>query len=239
MPNATSNHVIVCGFDATGRWAARELQVSEIPYVVVGDEADSEMASVLGIPLVCGDPSQPAVLTEAGIERARSLVACQPSDAENLAIVQAARELRSDLPLVAAVADDAEPRLRRAGAESVSPPRAAGTELAWRALHPVAGERFDDGDGYRIEELTVDAKSSGAGHSISSLHGGAAVVGVRRSIGSFVPVPAPETVLRPGDVVIALGTPPMLERLHQLLVEPHRYEPPPPAQGLPRTSRRF
>lgn len=241
MSDAPSDHIIVCDFGATGRAVARELQDAEATYVVIGSQADSEMASILGIRFVCGDPSQPDVLVSAGLERARALVACMPDDAANLATVRAARALREDLVICANFAGDSgEQMLKRAGAETVvSPARAAGAELARRALHPAAGERPADGAEYRIEELTVAPNASGTGHAIAALRGGAIVVGLRRANGAFLPQPATETALRPGDVVIALGTPQALARLDALIVKPHMLEPPPPATGLPRTSRRL
>lgn len=241
MTDPLTDHTIVCGFGDLGRAVARELQDAETPYVVIGTQADSAMAAFLGIRFVSGDPSQPGALREAGLEQARALVACEPSDSDNIAIAEAARALRADVVVCAAVTgDEGEKTLRRAGVESVvSPARAAGAELARRALHPVAGERRDEGDEYRIEEITVAPNASGTGHGIAAVRGGAHVVGLRRADGSFLPQPPTEMVLRPGDVVIALGTPQTLARLDGLIAKPHRLEPPPPAKGLPRTSRRL
>jgi voltage-gated potassium channel len=50
------------------------------------------------------------------------------------------------------------------------------------------------------------------------VRGGAFIVGLRRADGSFYPVPAAETKLCPGDVVMALGTPKTLDRLEALFV---------------------
>ena len=239
MPQALCDHIIVCGFGAVGRVVTRELQHAEARYVVIGTKTDAELASILGIHIVRGDPSRRDSLLAAGIERACALVACTESDEQNLATTRTARELRADLAISAClVGESGEQELTRAGADSVvSTATAGGVELARRALHPATGAPPDAG--FRVAQLTVVAGSSGAGHSISALRGGAFVVGLRRATGAFLPLPPGETVLRPGDMVMALGTPATLARIEQLLVTRHQLGPPPAAMGLPRTTRRL
>lgn len=241
MTQALSDHIIVCGFGAVGRVVTRELQHAEAKYVVIGTKTDAELASILGIRIVRGDAASRDSLLEAGVERARALVACTDSDAQNLAATRTARELRADIAIVAClVGESGEQELTRAGADSVvSSAAAGGIELARRALHPAAAVPTDGETDFHVEELTVVADSSGAGHSISVLRGGAFVIGLRRATGAFLPLPPDETVLRPGDTVMALGTPATLARVKQLLVARHRLGPPPAASGLPRTTRRL
>jgi voltage-gated potassium channel len=69
---------------------------------------------------------------------------------------------------------------------------------------------------YRLEEITVDVGSPGAGRPLEDVRGGAFVVGVRRADGAFLPQPAAEVVLTEGDVVMAIGTPRTLERLESV-----------------------
>jgi voltage-gated potassium channel len=236
MTDTLSDHIIVCGFGALGRAVARELQDAAASYVVIGSEADSGPASVLGIRFVCGDPASSGALLDAGTAGARALVACAETDAENVAIAQAARELRADIPVATGLAGDlGEQKVRRAGIRDVvSPAAAAGADLARRALYG-AGDREE----HRIQELTVAPTSSGAGHTVSAVRGGAFVVGLRRTNGTFVPLPPGDTQLRPGDTVLALGTPTTLARLEVLLVTATLTASAPASTGLPRTTRRY
>jgi K+/H+ antiporter YhaU regulatory subunit KhtT len=48
------------------------------------------------------------------------------------------------------------------------------------------------------------------------VRGGAIIVGVRDADGQFAPQPAAETILRSGDVVLAMGTERAMERLEAL-----------------------
>ena len=90
------------------------------------------------MPWLQGDAADEELLLRAGIERARALIACVDSDAENVFITLTARELRPDLTVVArASASEAEQKLRRAGAERVvSPYKSSGSEMTRLALRP-------------------------------------------------------------------------------------------------------
>jgi voltage-gated potassium channel len=68
------------------------------------------------------------------------VIACVDSDAENIFVALSARELSSDVTVIArASADDAERKLIRAGAnEVISPYKISGSEMARLALSPPA-----------------------------------------------------------------------------------------------------
>ena len=80
-----------------------------------------------------------------GIERARGLVTCVNSDADNIFVTLSARALRADLFIVArGNNDDAAPKLRRAGADRVvSPYSIGGRQMAMLATRPAAVEFVD------------------------------------------------------------------------------------------------
>ena len=84
------------------------------------------------------------------------MIACVDSDAENIFITLTARELRSDILIIArASAEDSEKKLLRAGADRViSPYKTSGAEMARVALHPQVGGAFEVAD-YRMEEIEV------------------------------------------------------------------------------------
>jgi voltage-gated potassium channel len=140
------------------------------------------------------------------------------SDAENIFIALTARELRPDIAVVArASQEESESKLRRAGADRVvSPYKTSGTEMARLALHPNVTGAMEVAASYRLEEITVDPRSTGAGKPLADVRGGAFVVAVRRADGEFLPQPAAELVLGGGDVVMAIGTPRTLERLESV-----------------------
>jgi voltage-gated potassium channel len=221
MIDALNDHYIICGFGRVGRQVTRDLRAAGARYVVIdSNPASRELAQAAGVRFLEGPPSEDELLRAAGIERARALVACMDSDAENIFTTLTARELRSDIAIIArASVEDSEKKLKRAGADRViSPYKASGTEMARLALHPQVSGTVDVAAEYRMEEIEVGAGCAGIGQTVGEVRGGAFIVGVRHSDGSFQPVPPAETKLGAGDVVMALGTPNTLERLEALFV---------------------
>jgi voltage-gated potassium channel len=103
--------------------------------------------------------------------------------------------------------------------------------MARLALHPQVSGTQQVASEYRMEEIEVVAGCDGVGRTIGDVRGGAFIVGVRHADGSFLPVPAAETELGPGDVVMALGTPNTLDRLEALFVTAGRSKLPPAARA--------
>jgi voltage-gated potassium channel len=219
MSERLTDHFIVCGFGRVGRQVARDLRAAGAAYVVIDSEpANREAAYAPGVRFILARASDDEALRDAGIERARAVIACVDSDAENIYIALTARELRPDIAIVArASEEEAENKLRRAGADRViSPYKSSGTEMARLALHPNVTGTKDVAAEYRLEEITVQPGSAGADRRVGDVRGGAFVIGVRHADGSFRPQPGPETVLLEGDVVMAIGTPRTLQRLEEL-----------------------
>ena len=218
MIDSLTDHHIICGFGRVGRQVASDLHAAEVEYVVVdADDRNRHRAETLGISFIEGDASDDTVLVSAGIERARSILACADSDADNVFITLTARELRSDIPIVARAAiEDTEKKLKRAGADRViSPYKASGAEMARLALHPQLTGVVDVDSEYRLEEILLDEGCGAVGKTVGDIRGGSMIVGVRRGA-NFQPQPPAETQLRSGDVILAMGTATALERLEEL-----------------------
>jgi voltage-gated potassium channel len=217
--DALTDHYLVCGFGRVGRQVVRGLRAAGAKYVVIDSNPESiEVAAAEGIPYLEGDASGEQLLRQAGIERARALIACVDSDAENVFITLTARELRPDLTVVArASGEESEQKLRRAGAQRViSPYKSSGSEMARLALHPQVAGVVDVAPEYRMEEIEVTPGCSGAGQPLADVAGSAIVAALRKADGDFVPQPAGDIVLQPGDVLIAMGTSSTMDRLEAL-----------------------
>jgi voltage-gated potassium channel len=213
-----TDHYIVCGYGRVGRQAVRDLRAERARYVVVDDNPDNrEGALAAGIRYIDGSPSDDEILRQAGIEKARGILACVDSDAENIFIALTARELRSDILIIArASAEDSEKKLLRAGADRViSPYKTSGSQMARIALHPQVSGAVGGAD-YRIEEIDVLPNCEGVGRMIEEVRGSSVVVAVRRPDGRLEPQPPPHAVLQAGDTLVALGTPEALERLETI-----------------------
>ncbi len=215
MIDAYTDHYIVCGFGRVGRQVSRDLRAAGVPHVAIDQEpSHRDEAEAMGVRYLESYAAEDEVLIGAGIERARAVIACVDSDADNIFITLSARELRSDILIIArASAEDSEKKLLRAGADRViSPYKTSGSEMARVALHPQVGGAVQVAD-YRMEEIEVPVACRGAGQTIEVVRGEAMIVAVRGTDGRLEPQPAPGAEVAPGDMLVAIGTPEAIERL--------------------------
>lgn len=215
MIDALSGHHIVCGYGRVGRQVVADLDAADARCVVVDSNSGiRDSAEADGVMLISGDASEDAVLLQAGVQRARSIIACSDSDSVNVFITLTARELRPDIVIVArASREETEMKLKRAGADRViSPYKSSGVEMARLALHPQLRGVVAMNADYRVEEIVVGKGCAGAYRKISEVAAGAMVVGLRHG-DEFHAQPAGDSVLEPGDVITAVGTADVLQRL--------------------------
>jgi voltage-gated potassium channel len=223
-----NDHYIICGYGRVGRNVAAEFREAGIEYVVLDFSPDAiEAAREAGALYVEGTGTEDEDLREAGLERARGLVASSDSDSDNLYITLSARAARPNLLIVARASDeDAAKKLRLAGADRVVQPySSAGKEMAKLVLRPQVAAFLDivstsGGPELRFEEIEVDETCEHAGQSIRELRirevTGAMIVALRKRDGTFDTTPDPDATLDVGDVIIAAGTPDELRRLEEL-----------------------
>ena len=88
------DHFIVCGYGRVGRNASYEFQRANIPFLVI-DRSEQRVAKAVaaGMLAIVADATQDASLREAGVLKAKGLIAALPSDAENLFIILSAKTL--------------------------------------------------------------------------------------------------------------------------------------------------
>jgi voltage-gated potassium channel len=215
MIDAYSDHFIICGFGRVGRQVARDLGSAGVRHVTIdSNPSHREAAEAMGVRYIESYAADDEVLLSAGIERARAVIACVDSDADNIFIALTARELRSDILIIArASAEDSEKKLLRAGADRViSPYKTSGSEMARVALHPQVGGALQVAD-YRMEEIDVPPGCEGVGQTIEQVRGTSVIVAVRRTDGRLEAQPEPQSVIEAGDMLVAIGAPEALERL--------------------------
>lgn len=219
-----AGHYIVCGYGRMGRRLVKELQVTPREFVVI--EKDPAALAVLaesGILAVEGDATQDEVLLEAGVARAKGLVAVVRTDMENLFIVLTARGLNKDLYIVARAGEEgSEQKLMRAGANRVSSPYSiGGVQMAHALIRPAAldflelatqSEHLD----LQMEEFVVqDPRFDGQTPCACGLQEdrGLMLVAVKRGAGHMEFNPGSDVRLAMGDTVIVLGQPASLKRV--------------------------
>lgn len=222
-----TDHFILCGFGRVGREIARDFTAEHIPFVIIDINADSlQTAAAEGHRVVNGNASDIAVLTAAGIERARGLVTAIDSDADNIYVTLSARVLRPDIFIVArANRGDSEPKLRLAGANRIiSPYTIGGRRMASLAMRPTAVEFVDTilsagNSELLLEDFTIPAESGWAGRALSTLTNDAEdimVLAIKRA-DTMLFRPAGATELSSGDELVAAGSPAAIRALEERL----------------------
>jgi len=133
------DHFIVCGYGRIGTQIVGELESAGRAYVVIDNnvEAITRLRSEDRLHIE-GDAAGEAVLQEAGIQYARSLISAVDSDERSVYITLIARSLNAELWIVARAGQPASiRRLELAGAnQAVSPYLMAGHRMAAMALDP-------------------------------------------------------------------------------------------------------
>src|SRR6202044_2707370 len=133
-------------FGRVGLNASYEFQRANAPFLVLDrDEQRVAKASNAGMLALVADATQDDSLREAGVLKARGLIAALPSDAENLFVILSAKTLNPRLTIVTrASEEEAGEKLRRAGADTVFTPYAmAGRQLADALVRPHVVEFLD------------------------------------------------------------------------------------------------
>jgi len=221
------DHFILCGYGRIGSMIAEEFDQQKVPFVII-ERSPERVQSVLlrGWLAVAADASRDEVLERVGIHRARGLIAAVGTDAENVYTVLTARVVRPDLFIVARVeSDDAEPKLRRAGADRViSPYHIGATHMAQSALRPAVVDfvQLATSSGHldlSMEQVKIQDGSGLVGQTIVEAgirqKFGLIVVAIRRGDGTMDFNPSPESVIRAGDELVVLGRPQSVKALEE------------------------
>ncbi len=209
------DHFIVCGYGRVGSTVARELEHTGAQLVVIDIMSESvERAHKAGNLVVEGDATDDATLRAAGVERARGLVTCIDSDANNVYVTLSARSINPELFIVArANTQGAEAKLLQAGANRVvSPYTNAGRRIAELAVRPHVADYIDAALShgnltFSLEDIEVNADSPLIGVTVAALREqGVVVLAILRGDGDFEPNPPEARSLADGERVIASGS---------------------------------
>ncbi|HEV2689114.1 MAG TPA: NAD-binding protein [Bryobacteraceae bacterium] len=231
MIDKLHDHYIVCGFGRVGRGAASELKRAGVPFVVVDKNEDRvEWAMKEGMLAALADATDDGTLRDAGIERAKGLIATLQSDADNLFVILSAKALKPSLLVSARIASEqTERKMRLAGADYVFAPYGmTGNRMAQVMLKPHVFQFIDFttksiGLDVGIEQLRVGAASEFASKSLeeSRLRKelGVIVLAIRKSDGRMLFNPPADAALEGGDYLIVMGEAANLQRLESLLTE--------------------
>lgn len=209
-------HFILCGYGRVGQEIAGMFNEEGVSFVVIENNAE-RIAQVEreGYPYLQGDAASDEVLREAGIERARGLVAAVGSDVDNTYITLSARGLCPDLFIAArASSEESKTKLIRAGANrAVAPLIIGGRRMAMLALRPAVVDFIDtvvsrhDRE-LRLENVEIGKNSSLVGLTMKAVRNktGITVLALQKKSGKLLTNPSEGETIRDGDQLIVIGT---------------------------------
>jgi voltage-gated potassium channel len=222
------NHYILCGFGRIGEIIARQLKGRGLSLVIVeNDPALLARLEASGYYFINGDATREDILLEAGIERARGLIAVVSTDADNVYVVLTARSLNPNLFIVARGEEiGSEKKLLRAGADKVeSPYEMGGQKMAQTIMRPTVVTFMElamkEGVDWTMEEIAVgqaspllgvQLKDSGIRQNLNLI-----LVAIKRADGELLFNPSHETLILAGDTLIALGLRKNLDALEAMV----------------------
>jgi voltage-gated potassium channel len=210
-----SGHHILCGYGRVGEEIARELSDRKMSFVVVENNPETLQRAVdAGHLVIEGDAASDEILQQAGVMRARTLLAASDSDSGNTYITLTAKALNPDVFVVARAGKrESEARVRRAGANRViSPYTLSGRRMALSALQPNVVDFMDTlavgrSTGQILAEVEVTDRSGLAGRTIHDIFHAShvTILGVQRVDGELLVGPRDDTVVGAGDRVMVVG----------------------------------
>jgi len=227
--DALKNHYIVCGYGRIGKVLCKRLQTRPIDLVVI--DSNPDLAIDLtddGLFFVAGDATDETVLTKAGIQRAKGLVAVLGKDADNVFLVLTARQLNPEIFIMARASySQSKSKLKAAGADKVESPYEMGAaNMAQRILRPTVTNFLDLAFTYKnkdiqMEEIPISPSSRLANVALQDSgirqQFNLIIIAIKKSDGRMLFNPSFEAVLQGGDTVIAVGEENNLQKLQKIL----------------------
>ena len=223
------NHVIVCGYGRFGRVVAEELRRHGMTVVAIdSDENKEPELARAGALHVIGSALDERVLEQAAIGSASDIVVATASDPDNVYIALSARAKNPRIRIHArAESDIGLKHLELAGADqAISSYQWSAMRIANAIARPAVVDFLNlilpgpHGEEYGLEEVRVPARGL-AGRTIAALerdHDNVRIVALKRGEERIALVPAAQTEVRPGDLLVAIGSRAGLRRLAEALV---------------------
>jgi len=223
-----SDHVVVCGYGRNGMQAAERLNAYNTPFVVIEKNKDVVEKYENEIWFIEGDASEDEVLKEAGIDKAKYLIAAMPDDAANLFVVLSARQLNQKLFIISrASLATSQKKLFLAGANKViMPDKIGGDHMASLVVMPdlitfmdklsMEGEHTTNLEEVAIEDFTDQMEYNSIRDLDLRQKTGCTIIGYIAPDGDYIINPEADLELQPKSKVIVLGRPEQIKKLNEM-----------------------
>ncbi|WP_416840866.1 NAD-binding protein [Haloferax sp. DFSO52] len=165
------NHILVLGHGELTEPILEELENRADVLIITPNAERAQRLTDRGYDVFTADPSDEESLKRARVEVARSAIVATNNDAEDALAILTARQLNPDIHIVAAATQrENEPKLRRAGANTVISPAALGghflaeSAMGGGGLETVEERLLEE----QPDEMVADADTEDAGNEDTS-----------------------------------------------------------------------
>ncbi len=225
--NVMENHVVVCGLGRVGIQVANDLKFAGFQVIVIEEKTEGKQDLLNSFPSVSGDATRDEVLNQANIEKARSLIACLPNDADNLFIVLTAKAINPNLQIISRASQRSSvAKIKMAGAHHViMPDSIGGTHMASIVSTPEVIEfldqiRLEGQHGANIEGISFDQlPEKYRGKTLLELdlkkQTGATIVGFKSNDGTYAINPEESTRIEEKSTLFVLGNAQQIKNVNQ------------------------
>ena len=197
IPVPRDAHVVIIGYNDVAEVIIDELELLDIPYVIVAENAPKDKPSVLG------KPTEMENLISTNIKRAKAMVALGDNEINAVSIITA-RKLNRKLNIIALAENEGAKRIfQKCGANVI----VARDELISSIVNHWIKEDFVNvfvGDIFKGMILKEQKVDKCAGKSIKELNMRekmGLVIGIYRD-GELLVNPSPDTILKKNDVLL-------------------------------------
>lgn len=225
---AISGHYVICGFGRMGKQIAEHIFENKLEFVVIENEPNNiSILSELGYLFVNGDATDDDILVNAGVRRAKGLVAALSTDAENVFTTLSSRELNENLFIVARAIDEGtESKLKKAGADRVVKPyELGGNKMVQLLLRPGVSDFIEGIARRRNIDISLEQIVVGKGSSLIGLTLAESpirseldiiIIAIDKSGDKLVYNPQSSTKIEVEDKLIAIGQVENLNKLNKI-----------------------
>ena len=222
-------HVIICGYGRVGRQVADDLRLYGQQFVVIEDRDDviSEGEEERNVIFLKGDATKDGVLEKAGIHKAKALITCLPKDADNIYVVLSARQLNSNMNIVArSSSTSAISKIKIAGADHVIMPDSIGGShmaslinngdvIEFMDAIKVQGKNGVNIESIAFSELPDEFRNKTIGQLEAKRITGVTIVGFKIPEGEYIINPDYEIEVVPNSKLYVLGSSEQIRKLNE------------------------
>lgn len=222
------DHIIICGYGRVGKQVADDLKAHGDPFVII--ENSDHVVDEFRVDeehFLRGDATHDETLKKANIANARAVITCLPKDADNIYVVLAAREFKSDILIVSRASyESAVSKLKMAGANNIiMPDSIGGSHMASLIANPDVMEFLDiiRVQGYKganiesiaFNELPEQFQNKTIGQLEAKRITGVTIIGFKTADGEYIINPDASIEVVQGSKLFVLGSTEQIKKMHE------------------------